>query len=523
MTSSLIHILLVDDDQDSANYVRQLLALDGRYPFVVDNAPDPLAALKRLAQGPVDVILLDVHLQTAEALASLAHMRTAAPAVPVIGLLRRPDDARRAEALKLGAQACVIKTWVQASELADLLRYAAARRDPARLEEYVQELRASESRLRDLILRHPDAIVAVDEAGTVQFANPAAERLFGRTQSQLFGQEIGFPVILGNTSLLDVVAPDGASRLAEMRVVELTWEGAPGFLLALRDVSARRPIPATPDSETLYRAVLEAMPQAVAILNQHGVIQFHNTAWERLAAVHHTALQSGKLGDNYVALCQQAAEAPAQQAALELLTLLCGDKSHIQFDYNLPAGQWFTLNASVLTSLNHMAVVVTHTDITLFKQAEDARHASAQAQQHQRDLQQAAQEPSLPVAERAFGLPPLRENYPDVFAGHVLAYGVMLSQAIEHQVFDTRQQHSRELQAMAEQLGRYHARPRDIIDLHLAALRQQVQTATALKLQAYTEEGRWMALELMGHLASFYRQAWLTRTPAPPRSPGSAG
>lgn len=520
MTLSLIQILIIDDDQDAAGYVRQLLALDGRYPFVVESVADQNAALSQLAQTEVDVILLDVHLQIGDPLSTITHLRATTPNVPIVGMLRRPDDTLRTEILRRGVQASFIKTWVQASELADLLRYTAARRNPNRLEDYVQEVRASESRLRDLILRHPDAIVAVDEAGTVQFANPAAERLFGRAQSQLFGQEIGFPVILGNTSLLDVVSPDGANRLAEMRVVEMTWEGAAGFLLALRDISTRRPIPAAPDSELLYRATLEAMPQAVAALNQHGVVQYHNAAWGGLTATAPlTALHRGRLGENYVQVCQQAADVHAQQAALDLLPVLRGDKSQAQFDYGLPNGQWFTFRASLLPNLNQLTVVVTHTDITLFKQAEDARHAEERAQQHDREIQRVAgvgREAHVPVAERAYGLPPLRENYPEVFTAHLRAYSVMLDQAIEHNVFDTRQRHSRELQLMAEQLGHYHARPRDVIDLHLAALRQQGQATTALKLQAYTEEGRWMVLELMGHLASFYRQAWLVRTPKPP-------
>lgn len=523
MASPLIHVLILDDDTEAADYVRQLLALDGRHPFVAESVANLAEALNHLAQEPVDVLVVDMHLHSDNPLQALAHLRAAAPELPLIGMLRRVDEPLQAEALRLGVQKCFIKTWIQASELADMLRFAAVRHIPDQMEAYLDEVRASEARLRDLIMRHPDGILAVDEAGTIQFVNPAAEQLFGRAPSQLFGQEIGFPVILGNTSLVDVVTPEGTTRTAEIRVMEMLWEGAAGFLLALRDVSARRSIPAPPDSELLYRAALEAMPQAVAVLNAEGVIQYHNQSWGALLAQHvASVLHDGRLGDNYVALCQQTADVHARHAAQSMLSLLRGEKTQAQFDYDTPNGQWFTFRANLVTTLNTASLVVTHSDITLFKQSEDARHASEQAQRHTRELQQFAgvgQEAHLPVTEQVYGLPPLRENYPDVFAVHVRAYSAMLEQAIEHQVFDARQKHSRELQAMADELGRYLARPRDVIDLHLAALRQKVQTATPHKVQAYTEEGRWMALELMGHLASCYRQIWLSRAPGSPASP----
>ena len=41
--------------------------------------------------------------------------------------------------------------------------------------------------------------------------------------------------------------------------------------------------------------------------------------------------------------------------------------------------------------------------------------------------------------------------------------------------------------------------------MHSAALKQKVRGAPPAKAQAYVEEGRLMLLELMGHLASYYR------------------
>lgn len=44
-----------------------------------------------------------------------------------------------------------------------------------------------------------------------------------------------------------------------------------------------------------------------------------------------------------------------------------------------------------------------------------------------------------------------------------------------------------------------------MVELHSSALKRKTGAASHAKVQAYVEEGRMMVLELMGHLASYYR------------------
>jgi hypothetical protein len=57
---------------------------------------------------------------------------------------------------------------------------------------------------------------------------------------------------------------------------------------------------------------------------------------------------------------------------------------------------------------------------------------------------------------------------------------------------------------LGERLGAHEAAPRDVIEVHLAAIRAASADAPAARQQAYLEEGRLLALELMGHLAACY-------------------
>jgi signal transduction histidine kinase len=94
--------------------------------------------------------------------------------------------------------------------------------------------------LRSIVAQSPDGIVIVGAAGLIRFANPAAEHLFGRRIHELLDTPFGFPLANGEPAAIDVVRPGGASVAAELRVVDVTWEGEPAHLVTIRDVTERR-------------------------------------------------------------------------------------------------------------------------------------------------------------------------------------------------------------------------------------------------------------------------------------------
>jgi signal transduction histidine kinase len=110
----------------------------------------------------------------------------------------------------------------------------------AELARRTRELQAAEARFRNLIARNGDAIVVVDLHGVVRFGNPAAEAIFGWRADGLVGVPFGFPLLIGETTEIDVVGAAGDAVVAEMRVVETEWEGEPALLAVLRDISERK-------------------------------------------------------------------------------------------------------------------------------------------------------------------------------------------------------------------------------------------------------------------------------------------
>ena len=100
--------------------------------------------------------------------------------------------------------------------------------------------RSEDHRFQKIIERNADGILIVDDNATIRFANPAAERLFGRSRHELEGAFFGFPVLGGETTEIDLRRRDGRTVVAEMRVVNILWDGASCHLISLRDVTERR-------------------------------------------------------------------------------------------------------------------------------------------------------------------------------------------------------------------------------------------------------------------------------------------
>ncbi|HEV2736050.1 MAG TPA: ATP-binding protein [Longimicrobiaceae bacterium] len=94
--------------------------------------------------------------------------------------------------------------------------------------------------LRAVVELNADGIVVVDTAGRIRFLNPAAAALWGRTEEELLGEELGFPVAAGEGTEVEIFRRGGELVHAELRVAPVRWDGLDMCLVALRDVTDRR-------------------------------------------------------------------------------------------------------------------------------------------------------------------------------------------------------------------------------------------------------------------------------------------
>jgi signal transduction histidine kinase len=128
-----------------------------------------------------------------------------------------------------------------------------------------KERRRPPTSLRTIVERMVDGIVVATLEGVIRFANPAAEQLFGRSSHELVGTPIGFPAVAGERAEIEVVRAGGTPVSAELRVVDIDWEGEPARLIMLRDITLRKRSEehaAQLEQERIARAEAEAASHA---------------------------------------------------------------------------------------------------------------------------------------------------------------------------------------------------------------------------------------------------------------------
>jgi PAS domain S-box-containing protein len=109
----------------------------------------------------------------------------------------------------------------------------------------------------------------------------------------------------------------------------------------------------------------------------------------------------------------------------------------------------------------------------------------------------------------------LRESRPTVFLNLQAHYERLITRALEEKIFKMPNEVSPGLEALAERLAEFKASPRDVIEIHHAALKRLAPSPAEPKAQGYLEVGRLTIVELMGHLVSVYRDL-LGRTASQP-------
>lgn len=124
------------------------------------------------------------------------------------------------------------------------------------------------------------------------------------------------------------------------------------------------------------------------------------------------------------------------------------------------------------------------------------------------------------VASRSLGRVSLAETYPEAFGGAVSRYGDLVRGRLEERGLHVDYQVSSRTRAVAWDLGHLRATPRDVVDVHLHALRALTQGRSRPRANALFRSGEALLTETLGHLASFYRAQLLGR-PAARRGDGT--
>lgn len=139
------------------------------------------------------------------------------------------------------------------------------------------------------------------------------------------------------------------------------------------------------------QAILDSMTAQIAVLDRNGVIVAVNAAWRRFAAENGAEPGYAAIGRAYLDVCRSAQgtlQDKAASAGEGILAVLEGRLPSFSLDYpcHSPFVQrWFTMAATPL-AMPSQGVVVTHTDITARRLAEEQLRIAAMAFESHRGI-----------------------------------------------------------------------------------------------------------------------------------------
>lgn len=228
-----LSVLLALGIEGDAERVRTVLGAAGHYDLKLHFEETLRGAVDILESRLFDLVLLDLGHVENGAMETLAKVRTAAGQVPVVVLCSCEDPDLVDRMAALGARACLARHEIEKC----LLHVLYTSICEAKL---YSEVRAAHQCVEKLVGEAQDAILVLDQTGTILFANPAARQLFLVPCERLVGGTFGYPAVTGDVTELDVPRVGGTIRTVEMRVSNTEWHGKAARLVIFRDVTDRK-------------------------------------------------------------------------------------------------------------------------------------------------------------------------------------------------------------------------------------------------------------------------------------------
>lgn len=91
-----------------------------------------------------------------------------------------------------------------------------------------------------LVTALADGVIISHQDGTILYANRNAELLFGRSASELIGENFLYPLAANKTQEIEIIKPNGQVFNAEMNVKLGAWKESKAWIISLRDITEKK-------------------------------------------------------------------------------------------------------------------------------------------------------------------------------------------------------------------------------------------------------------------------------------------
>ena len=182
MMAAPVTALIIEDNEADAFLVKEYLDEARPDGFALEQRPDLASGLARLAEGGVDVVVLDLGLPDSQGLATFDSVHAAHPELAVVVLTGLADEPTGMRAVRAGAQDYLVKGSFNAALLIRSLGYAVEREHAER------SLRDSEAHFRAFFEEASVGMATSDpDKGWLEANNAICEMLgYSRAELQHF-------------------------------------------------------------------------------------------------------------------------------------------------------------------------------------------------------------------------------------------------------------------------------------------------------------------------------------------------
>ena len=142
-----IKILLADDSPTDCLLIEQRLGQLSQFPFALERVNRLSAALGRMSEGEIDVLLLDLNLPDSAGIETLVTARSQSADVPIVVLTGMADEPLGLTAIQHGAQDYLTKERIDGQSLARCLNFAIERKRVQATEQKLDVARSIQQRL----------------------------------------------------------------------------------------------------------------------------------------------------------------------------------------------------------------------------------------------------------------------------------------------------------------------------------------------------------------------------------------
>ena len=218
MNSEPVNILLIEDSPETARFIRERLTEAGTAMFTLNWADRLSTGLKQLANGGVDLILLDLGLPDSQGFDTFTRTYDQAWQLPILVLTGNGDEMLADMAMQAGAQDYLIKGQIGGNILIKAIKYAIERKglekvlqkscqeleqgvaertlelsranvelctEVAKHKQARDELQKEKEKFRILTDESPLGVSLIDEKGEYNYVNRKFVEMFGYTLKEI--------------------------------------------------------------------------------------------------------------------------------------------------------------------------------------------------------------------------------------------------------------------------------------------------------------------------------------------------